>query len=107
MENPFELIERRLKTLEELILDLKSQPKEQADNDVFFGVKEAAEYLNLTVSTVYQNALKGKLPVIKRGKKLYFSKKELTAYLLAGRKKTVAEIEQEVQNYINKKGGVL
>jgi excisionase family DNA binding protein len=69
-------------------------------------VKEAAKYLSLTVPTIYSKVSKGELPVMKRGKRLYFSLPELLAYLKGGRKKSNAEIEAEVQAYIssNKKG---
>lgn len=69
-------------------------------------VQQAAEFLNLTVPTIYSKVSKGELPVMKRSKRLYFSKKELIEYLKAGRKKTNAEIEAEAHEYlINKKGG--
>lgn len=69
-------------------------------------VQEAAEFLSLTVSTMYSKASKGELPVMKRGKRLYFSRTELLEYLKEGRKKSNAEIEQEAEMYLlnNKKG---
>ena len=69
-------------------------------------IQEAAEFLSLTVPTIYSKVSKGELPVMKRSKRLYFSRTELLEYLKDGRKKSNAEIEQEAKAYLsnNKKG---
>jgi len=69
-------------------------------------IQEAAEFLSLTVPTMYSKVSKGELPVMKRSKRLYFSRTELLEYLKAGRKKSNAEIEAEAKAYLlnNKKG---
>ncbi len=69
-------------------------------------IQEAAEFLSLTVPTMYGKVSKGELPVMKRSKRLYFSRIELLDYLKDGRKKSNAEIEQEAKAYLlnNKKG---
>ena len=69
-------------------------------------IQEAAEFLSLTVPTMYSKVSKGELPVMKRSKRLYFSRTELMEYVKAGRKKSNAEIEQEAEAYLlnNKKG---
>lgn len=65
-------------------------------------VKEAATFLNLTVPTIYSKVSRGELPCMKRGKRLYFSSKELMDYIKKGRKKTNKELEQEAQAYLSK-----
>lgn len=69
-------------------------------------VQEAAEFLSLTVPTMYSKVSKGELPVMKRGKRLYFSRTELLEYLKDGRRKSNAEIDQEAKAYLmnSKKG---
>jgi excisionase family DNA binding protein len=69
-------------------------------------IQEAASYLNLSIPTVYSKVSRNELPVMKRGKRLYFSKLELLEYLKGGRKKSVAEIEAEADALLskNKKG---
>lgn len=69
-------------------------------------IQEAAEFLSLTVPTMYSKVSKGELPVMKRSKRLYFSRTELLEYLKDGRKKSNAEIEAEAKAYLlnNKKG---
>jgi excisionase family DNA binding protein len=70
-------------------------------------IQEAAEFLSLTVPTMYSKVSKGELPVMKRGKRLYFSRTELMEYIKEGRKKSNAEIKQEAEAYLlNKKKGL-
>jgi len=69
-------------------------------------IQEAAEFLSLAVPTIYSKVSKGELPVMKRSKRLYFSRTELLEYIKDGRKKSNAEIEQEAKAYLlnTKKG---
>ncbi len=80
------------------------QPTEKPEQ--LLTVQEAAQFLNLTVPTIYSKVSKGELPVMKRSKRLYFSRTELMEYLKEGRKKSNAEIEQEAETYLsnNRKG---
>lgn len=66
-------------------------------------VQEAAEFLSLTVPTLYSKVSKRELPFMKRDKRLYFSRAELMQYLKEGRNKTVVEIEQEAEMYLSNK----
>ncbi len=68
--------------------------------DKLLTVQEAADFLNLTVPTIYSKVSRGELPYMKRSKRLYFSRQELTAYLKAGRVKTTAEIQAEAGTYL-------
>lgn len=109
MNNPFEELFTRLSTIQSLLLDLKQQPqKVESTNqpEQLLTVQEAAQFLNLSVPTIYSKVSKGELPVMKRSKRLYFSSTELMDYLKQGRKKSNAEIEQEAKVYLsnNKKG---
>ena len=109
MNNPFEVIEARLSSIENLILDLKHQPTKVEPTDQpeqLLTIQEAAEFLSLTVPTMYSKVSKREIPCMKRSKRLYFSRTELLEYLKDGRKKSSAEIEQEAKAYLlnNKKG---
>ena len=63
-------------------------------------IQQAAEFLNLSVPTMYGKVSKRELPVIKRGKRLYFSSIQLMEYIKAGRKKSNAEIEEGANAYL-------
>jgi excisionase family DNA binding protein len=82
------------------------QPHTAEPTEQLLTIQEAAEFLKLTVPTLYSKVSKGELPVMKRSKRLYFSRAELLAYLKEGRKKSNAEIEQEAKAYLlnHKKG---
>jgi hypothetical protein len=60
--------------------------------------KEVSELKRLFII----NQERGELPVMKRSKRLYFSSKELLAYLKGGRKMSNAEIEAEAEAYLTK-----
>lgn len=88
---------------------LKAVRNEQPPTDQpeqLLTIQEAAEFLSLTVPTMYSKVSKREIPCMKRSKRLYFSRTELLEYLKDGRKKSNAEIEQEAEAYLlnNKKG---
>jgi len=85
---------------------VKNQHTNADKQERLLTIQEAAEFLNLTVSTIYSKVSRGELPVMKRSKRLYFSRTELMEYVKQGRKKSNAEIEQQAQAYLssNKKG---
>jgi len=68
-------------------------------------IQQAAEFLSLTVPTIYSKVSKREIPVMKRSNRLYFSRTELIEYLKEGRKKSNAEIQLEAEAYLKKKGG--
>ena len=87
-----------------LLRKQESTPTKEAEQ--LLTIKEASDFLKLSVPTIYSKVSKGELPVMKRSKRLYFSSSELMEYLKEGRKKSNAEIEQEAEAYLsnNRKG---
>ena len=63
-------------------------------------IKQAGELLSLSVPTIYGLVQRAQIPVSKRGKRLYFSKQELTDWIKSGRKLTIAEIESQANRYM-------
>ena len=80
--------------------------KSKERDEQLLTVQEAAKFLKLSVPTIYTKVSRGELPVMKQGKRLYFSSVELMAYIKEGRKKSNAEIDAEANAYLsnNKKG---
>lgn len=106
MYNPFESIDARLSNIECLLHQFKELPIDsatQSKEDEFLTTEETAKFLSLAVSTIYALNHKGELPVMKRGKRCYFSKKELLDYLRKGRSKTLKETEEEANQYFTNK----
>ena len=87
--------------LEQLLSSQKPEPIDSPD--LLLTVEQAAEYLKLTTPTIYSKVSRRELPVMTRGKRLYFSQNELLEYLQQGRKKTVSDISQEAEGFISGK----
>ena len=84
---------------------VNTEPTKQPEQ--LLTIQEAAQFLNLTVPTIYSKVSKRELPVMKRGKRLYFSSIELMEYLKGGKRKSNAELEDEAKAYLsNKKKGL-
>ena len=109
------LISMPVKELQTLIIDCvnvclenNNQTKDNVDSDNLLTIKQAAEFITLSVPTIYGLVQRSEIPVSKRGKRLYFSKQELTDWIKAGRKKTNDEISKDagkrVSQFRNKKG---
>ena len=64
-------------------------------------IQEAAEFLNLSKSTLYNKVNKRELPVMKKGKRLYFSRAELTDYIKSGKVLSDREIEEQTNNFLS------
>ena len=98
------IIKRWIKETLTEIQPKKDDPTDQPDQ--LLTVQEAADFLKLTVPTIYSKVSRGELPVMKRSKRLYFSSKELVDYLKEGRRKSNAEIEAQAESYLltNMKG---
>jgi excisionase family DNA binding protein len=90
----------KLENIERLLL---SKGEQQPETDKLLNIQEAGQLINLTVPTIYGLVSRSEIPVCKKGKRLYFSKQELTEWIRAGRKKTATEIAAEAQEYINRK----
>jgi predicted DNA-binding transcriptional regulator AlpA len=74
-----------------------------------FDIKEASLFTGLSVSDIYKKCHRKTIPYHKAkegGKNSYFSKKELTDWMLYHKIKTVEEIETDAISYKMKRGGV-
>lgn len=98
----------KLEQIERILSEVRNAPA-PTEADELLTVQAAAQFLQLSVTTVYGLISKGELPVMKRSKRCYFSKAELVDYLKKGRKKTNEEIEREAIAYSSekRKGGRL
>uniref|UniRef100_UPI004048760C helix-turn-helix domain-containing protein n=1 Tax=Algoriphagus sp. TaxID=1872435 RepID=UPI004048760C len=96
-------------SVREVLRNTKLPEHSTQTNENPLSISEAAEFLNLSVPTLYSKVSRGELPVMKRGKRLYFSLPELKDFIKAGRKKSNAEIEAETEQYLVKtnRGGTM
>ncbi|MCH8535541.1 MAG: helix-turn-helix domain-containing protein [Flavobacteriaceae bacterium] len=84
-----------------LLRKQESTPTNEAEK--LLTIKEASEFLKLSVPTLYSKVSKNELPYMKQGKRLYFSSIELMEYIKEGRSKTSSEIEAEADTYLSNK----
>ena len=91
-----------LKNLIEEIRDTSQHP----EPDELMNIKQAGEFLHLTVQTIYNKVSKNEIPFMKRGKRLYFSKDELMNYLKQGSNEMQSDIDKDVNDFLSKKKGV-
>lgn len=63
-------------------------------------INEASSFINLAKPTIYGLVSQAKIPCMKQGKRLYFSRLELISWIKAGRKKTIEDIQEEADNYL-------
>ena len=108
MEITFENLPKAVTNLTNEVSEIKrllleKSTESQSEPEHLLTIKQAAEILNLSVPTLYGYVHRAEIPVCKRGKRLYFSKQELTDWVKAGRKKTVAEIEAAAKSFIGRK----
>ncbi len=77
------------------ILESISKPSEQPNQR--FNVAEVANYLNLSVPTIYRYVKDREIPCCKRAGRLIFFKSQVDQWLTEGKLKTVDELAEEVE----------
>ena len=107
MDITFEQLPQTVKEISEKVNNIErlllAKPENlQPETPDLLTIKQAADFITLSVPTIYGLVHRAEIPVNKRGKRLYFSKQELTAWIKAGRKKTNDEISKEAESYLNK-----
>jgi len=86
----------RLARMENMLSVVTIPPKPQSD---LLNIQEAAELLSLSVPTLYSKISRRELPFSKAGKRVYFSKNEILAFVKEGRRLTTDEIKTKaIQN---------
>lgn len=83
-----------------MFLQLAKPDVKQSD---LLTIQEAASLLALSKHTLYNKVNKNELPYMKKGKRLYFSRVELMAYIKSGKISSIQEIQEESFNYLSKK----
>jgi len=82
----------KMENIEELLQKLSGIPVE---SDELLTITEASVLLKLSIPTLYSKVSRNELPYNKKGKRLYFYKSELTAWVKSGRFSTNDELTQK------------
>ena len=88
---------QKLNSIEQLLQNINLNPQQETDR--LLTIEEAGQLIRLSVATIYGLVSRSEIPVSKKGKRLYFSKRELIEWAKSGRKKTVSEISAEAENH--------
>jgi len=98
------MLQEKLESIEDLLFYQSSLVDEEANG--FLTVHEAAAFLNLAIPTIYGLVRDAKIPVYKRGRRLYFSKIELLDWIKEGRIKTAKQLDDDAVSFLaNQKWG--
>lgn len=96
-----EKILKRLDEIEKLVRELEP-PAPVIGAEEYFNTIQAAEFLNLTIPTIYGLVHRRAIPVFKKGKQLRFTKQSLTDWIQSGRKESQAEIDLQAELHMLK-----
>jgi len=90
-----EVLRQLFEKVEKIETFLMDEKTPSGSFEKMLNVQEAANYLDTTVQALYSMVSRKEIPVNKPGKRLYFDKDELTAWIKNGRRKTISEINNE------------
>ena len=88
----------------QIIIDSLNEIKQQfaASSKEFLNVKEAADFLGISIHQIYKYSSQKILPHYKpQNKVLYFKRSELIDFISAGRIKSQAEVEAAADKFLN------
>jgi predicted DNA-binding transcriptional regulator AlpA len=88
MHNPFETTDRRLSDLEKVLIEILThlQASSAAEESELGGIELAQQVTRLSKTRLYALVAARQIPHAKRGNKLYFTRSELQAWIMAGKR---------------------
>jgi predicted DNA-binding transcriptional regulator AlpA len=82
---------------------LSETPKNTPDPTPDIGdIQLAVKITGFAKATIYNLVSKNEIPFIKKRGKLFFSKKDLLAWIISGKGKTIADIERATDQTLSK-----
>lgn len=104
MENIIVLPKEELSILiEEAVRKVLTEQTAPQTKDKLMSIDDAANFLNVSKSTIYTWTSNKQIPFLKRGKRLYFKEADLLKWLDKGKQKTQDEIDHIQETYYTKK----
>ncbi len=91
--------------LKEALSEIIGEGLTQVKNNIpeILDVKQAAEYLRLKITTLYEKTSEKTIPHFKKGNKLYFKRDELQEWVLGGKVSTHEELQSQAASYTMRK----
>jgi excisionase family DNA binding protein len=91
-------LHQKLDNLQDLLLESRQSIPQTIE---LMTISQAAEFLNLSVQTLYGKVCHREIPVSKKGKRLYFYKSELEEWIKSGKKKTMTELREQLPSLVS------
>lgn len=89
------ILHEKVDSIKDLLIE--NQQGQHSHYSDLMTIGQAAEFINLSVPTLYTKVSRRQIPVNKRGKRLYFSKDELSAWIKSGRKGILEETQRDIK----------
>lgn len=83
------------------ITSLLQSTKQNVQQSDLLTIKDAANFLNLSVNTLYGKVSRREIPFMKQGNRLYFSKTELVDYIKSGKILSKKEIQEQANTFLS------
>lgn len=99
MENPFEIILEKLKSIENAIEKLNTVSN---TDDDFMNIEQVASFIGLSKATIYGLTHERSIPHFKTGKRLYFKKSDIVNWITSTKIRTKQELNERADNYLSK-----
>lgn len=93
-------LSEKIEHLEKAVLSIADTATFRPQEETLMTINEASGFLHLTKNTLYSLVSKSKIPVCKRGKRLYFRKNELIEWINDGRRNASSEIINQTEDYL-------
>lgn len=90
------ILEKMLYMLQRIETLVENLASEKLPEDDLLTVDQTSKLVKLSVSTIYSKVSRKEIPAFKIGKRLYFSKDEIIAWIRSGKIKTIAEIRNDI-----------
>lgn len=81
MDNPFSILDARLRSIEELLLRVHGDETQAIKSETYLKIDGAAEFLSTTPNALRVMVSKNKIPYLKKMGKLFFRKSDLIQWL--------------------------
>jgi len=90
----------KVEHIEAMLMNIQSE--KQQDDAKLMNIAEAANYLNVTVASLYSMTSRRLIPFNKPGRRLYFVKSDLDQWIKSAKRKTHDEIWNENKHKFRK-----
>jgi len=81
----------------------KTEPVIRLPEKELLTVADVSQMLHLSEGTIYNKTSKQEIPCFKKGRRVYFDKKEIDAWIREDRRKTKKQLQTEADREIQKK----